>query len=170
VYVIDEDEHGESYLLFPSPEFQPENPLPSRSQVIPQTRAGREAYWQVTSAGGREHVVIVASRRRLPTLEEETRTLERPRRDEPVTYPELSDQAVEELRGMGGYIEERASGGGEVSGTRRSLFEMAEVLPGGPEVATGVWVRRLALENPEGERGGSSLPLPLRLRRAKRGG
>ena len=60
VYVIDEDDRGEAYLLFPASDFDPANPLPpSTEQLLPGRRGGRRFYWQVTSAGGREHLVVL---------------------------------------------------------------------------------------------------------------
>jgi hypothetical protein len=59
VYIVNEDDRGESYLLFPLPNQSLQNPLPGgRDNRLPGVRDGREMYWQVTSAGGREHFLI----------------------------------------------------------------------------------------------------------------
>jgi serine/threonine-protein kinase len=158
LYVLDEDDLGEAYLLFPSAQFIPTNPLAANVQhVLPGKRDGRPYYWQVTSRGGREHILIVASPRPLPGLERETLALDRPR--EAAVAP-IGEAALDELRGLGAYAagavpEEPAlgadasAGRGAARDSARRLFELAEPLRVGPESASGVWIRRIDLENPE---------------------
>src|SRR5262245_13057520 len=61
VYIVNEDDQGASYLLFPLPGQAVTNPLPAGiSNRIPGTRDA-EVNWQVDAAGGREHFLIFAS-------------------------------------------------------------------------------------------------------------
>ena len=157
LYVLDEDDLGEAYLLFPGAEFVPTNPLAADVQhILPGKRDGRPYYWQVTSRGGHEHILVVASPRPLPGLERETLALDRPRE---ATAGPIGEAALDELRGLGRYAagvvpEDRtegadASGGrGAASDAARHLFELAEPLRGGPESTSGVWIRRIDFENP----------------------
>jgi len=148
-YVINEDDRGEAYLLFPSDEYQPRNPLvPGVEHHLPGTRRGRVAYWEITTAGGREHLLLVASRERLVTFENAALGLARPTRDAvSATAPAPIDaQAMIELRGMGGFVEE--NGSAPARALSKSLFEMAEPLRNERESVRGVWIRKLTLENP----------------------
>lgn len=148
VYVIEEDDQGEAYLLFPVPGFESTNPLAAGiTHVLPGRRDGREVYWQVTSPGGKERLLLLASAHRLESIEAAVADLPLPRKDSPLRYaPIAADRIAGELRGIGGVVEVERSAANETA--RRGLFEMAEVLPRGPEEARGVWIRCLVLENP----------------------
>lgn len=145
VYVINEDDAGEIYLLFPSPEFSPTNPLPAdQPHVLPGRRRNRDVYWQVTSPGGRERILLVAGPERLATLEAEAERLPRPAKDQPVRYAKLPPEALkQELRGIGGWVESSPSG--ELG--LRALFDRAPILRDREEETRGVWIRRLELRN-----------------------
>ena len=149
VYVIDEDEKGNAYALFPLPDLTPKNPLPADTTVLlPGIDADRrQAYWNVTSTGGREHLMVLASPERIVQFEAEMANLRRP---EPgVNAAAIPDEAMVRLRGLRGI-------GGLVRATHPSpapekathLFEMAEQLAGNKEQVTGAWLRRIDLENP----------------------
>ena len=145
VYILNEDERGHAYLLFPLPGLGPRNPLPPATpQVLPGARNGRRFYWHVTEAGAREHLVILASRRRLVGLETELLAVARPKEGTPVAYPRVDLALRDELRGMGGLI----------SDTDRSapispleLFADAPVLGADWDSTNGLWIRRMTLEN-----------------------
>lgn len=147
VYVINQDERGEAYLLFPAEAYRPRNPLSGGvAHRLPGARDGRLAYWQITSAGGREHMLLVASRARLGSLEDAAEALARPSRDGEPTIAALDPATLGKLRGMGGYVEEEgAEAARALSG---SLFEIAEPLKDGEETTRGIWIRKLVLENP----------------------
>jgi hypothetical protein len=146
VYVINEDERGEAYLLFPSSGTDAGGPLtPGLPHHLPPASPGRSAYWEITSAGGREHMLLIASRERLPALERAIGGLPRPQRGGPASAGRVDDVALAELRGMGGYVDEE---NGAARAASRSLFEIAEPLGDARETARGVWIRRLTLENP----------------------
>ena len=70
VYIINHDDVGQSYLLFPLPGFSQNNPLPARGRVrLPGISNGQQYYWDVTSAGGREHFYVYVTPRRLVEFE-----------------------------------------------------------------------------------------------------
>jgi tetratricopeptide (TPR) repeat protein len=80
VYVLDADDRGECYLLFPQPLFDRANPVPADSALtLPGTRSGVESAWTVTSRGGREHLLVIANPEPLPELEATTRAPAGPR-------------------------------------------------------------------------------------------
>ena len=144
VYVINEDEEGRAHALFPLPDFDLENPLPGdRSHELPGTRNGRPVSWVVDSPGGHEYLLILASPERLAEFETEMAALP-PVQPGQVALP-LSDQAKLHLRGIGSWTERPAAA---PEGTAGRLFEMARQLADESEVARGVWVRRIELENP----------------------
>jgi hypothetical protein len=147
VYVINEDEAGHAYALFPLPDLDLRNPLPAgRSHTLPGTRGGKQNAWNVTTAGGREHLLIVASPERLVEFEAEMAALPRPRAG--ATAMAIPEGALVHLRGLGG-LSEVAS---EVErGSADRLFEMADELATTTERVEGAWVRRIELENPPQE-------------------
>jgi serine/threonine protein kinase len=146
VYVIDADERGESYLLFPQPLFDRHNPLPADSTlVLPGTRLGRENAWTVTSRGGREHLLVVANPEPVAELEAEVSRLPAPVPNAPVHDPRIGANTIERLRGMGGVTEVPSPGpASDPSG----LLEHIRSLAGREQGVHGTWVRQVVLENP----------------------
>ncbi len=62
VFVVNEDDRGDAFLLFPLPGQALSNPLPAgQRHDIPGVLNGERLTWRVTSAGGREHFLIFAS-------------------------------------------------------------------------------------------------------------
>ncbi|MCC6650422.1 MAG: protein kinase, partial [Candidatus Eisenbacteria bacterium] len=103
VYVLDEDEQGETFTLFPVAGAELANPLaPSQRHRLPGERAGAPFDWVVTSAGGREHVLIVASRRRIAALDKLVAATEPAADSRQVAYAPVTDEAFTALRGIGG--------------------------------------------------------------------
>jgi hypothetical protein len=146
VYVINEDDNGEAVLLFPLPGRQPSNPLPPVVRhLLPGSRAGVRDYWQVTSPGGREHFLVIASPERLTAFEQETLALKRAEAGEPLRYIQLSERSLTTLRGVAGIVAPPPRPNFLASGR---LFELAATLEPGPESVNGVWIRRIDLENP----------------------
>ena len=147
VYVLNEDERGESYLLFPQPLFDVANPIqPDSTAVLPGPIGGRENTWTVTSRGGREHFLVVASPEPVPDIETELRKLPAARPGRPVQYAVVEPGAVDRLRGVGGVTPVPAS---ERPHRRAGAFERFQALAGRETVSRGVWVRQITLENPD---------------------
>lgn len=146
VYVLNEDERGETYLLFPKPLFDVANPIPADSvAILPGAIGGRENAWTVTSRGGREHFLVVASPRPVPEIEAELARLPAARPGRPIEYAAVGASTVERLRGVGG-VSPLPSDAPRADAAR--AFERFQALAGRETVAQGIWARRITLENP----------------------
>lgn len=146
VYVLDADERGECYLLFPQPLFDRQNPLPKDAMVmLPGTRGGGEVAWTVTSRGGREHLLVVASPEPVADLEAELSSLPAPIPGHPISYARVAPETMGRLRGMGGVsdVSARSARSGPAD-----VFERIRSLAGGEQGVHGTWVRQITLENP----------------------
>jgi len=148
VYVMAEDDRGEAYLLFPLPGSTTANPLAGKSSHrLPPDRGGVQFTWGVSSAGGTEHVLIVASPEQLTGFEQALAALPAPRESgsaEGSAVP-LDAQALGALRGIGLLHEQ---GPGPDPTRSRPVFALARQLAGGPERHRGTWVRQIDLVNP----------------------
>ena len=145
VYVVNEDDAGEAYLLFPLPGQELNNPLPAeRATRLPGTQGGRDLNWQVTSAGGEEHFLVFVSPNRLASIERMLDALPRPELGRPVQQARLPSSAIDQLRGVGGLAPTMPS----ASNQPGRLHEIAETLKSEGERARGLWVRQLTLDNP----------------------
>ncbi len=103
LYVLDEDVMGAAFVLFPLPDTEPANPLPAgRRHSLPGLRAGAAQEWVVTSAGGKEIVLVVGARRPLPELERAASALERAATNRAVERLATSASLHGSLRGVGG--------------------------------------------------------------------
>jgi len=143
VYIVNEDDRGDSFLLFPLPGQAAENPIsPGEPTRVPGTRGG-DVSWEITSAGGREHFLIFASPERLQAFEDLFATLPRPSFDRPAVSARLSDQTVSKLRGVGGLA---AAPAPQTSARLATIF--TSPLGDREETAQGLWVRQLTVENP----------------------
>jgi hypothetical protein len=69
LYVVDADARGDLFTLFPLSGSELRNPLPAGLARLPGSGAGTALDWQVTSEGGRETILVAASRRPLAELE-----------------------------------------------------------------------------------------------------
>lgn len=146
VYVLNEDTQGHMYVLFPVPAFDARNPLAADTRHrLPGTVGGRTTNWQVTSAGGRERVLVVASRRALTDLEGEIAGFPTPEVGAPVSYGEVSGPVAMRLRGMGGLVS-----GGPATGTTAGsgLGPVLDALQAAPTSARDPWMWMIELENP----------------------
>ena len=141
VYIVNQDERGESFLLYPLPGQSTKNPLTAGvSHKLPSPRST----WQVTSAGEREHFLIIASPEPMTPLEGVFAALPRAEPGRPVASaaPVPSD-VIGKLRGIGGVAS--STGGPKQPG---GLFGSARALATEPESVAGVWMRQFTLENP----------------------
>jgi len=139
LYIVNQDDRGESYLLFPLPGQKLSNPLSGGETH----RLPGSVDWEVTSAGGREHFLIMASPDPLDALEKVFATLPRAEAGRPVASAvPLSREVVGQLRGIGG-LAPRAS-----SGSTTELLKSAVTLGADAESVTGPWIRQFTLENP----------------------
>lgn len=148
VYVLNEDEQGERYLLFPQPLFDRRNPVPANETVtLPGTVGGAENAWTVTSRGGREHFLVVVSPEPVAELEAELSQLPAPRPGRPVAYAPVTDGTIERLRGVGGVA--RLSPREHAAPSSAGAFDRFRALAGRETGVQGVWVRQIVLENPQ---------------------
>jgi eukaryotic-like serine/threonine-protein kinase len=149
VYVVSQDDRGEAYVLFPMLSSESRNPLRSgETHRLPGTRGGKQLVWRVTSSGGREHVIIAASPKRLTELEADVLELARPRESQGAQagpYAPLSERAKVRLRGIGA-VGERATPLPSPGGRPGNIFDAVEKLAGRGETVRGVWMRRIDLE------------------------
>jgi hypothetical protein len=149
VYVLDADEHGETYLLFPQPMFDRANPLPADSTIVlPGTRSGRESAWTVTSRGGREHLLVVASPTPLEELERELAALPAPEPGKPVSYARVQGGTMDRLRGIGGVSDAPATETRAPAHGPSGVFDKIRTLAEEERDVRGPWVRKVVLENP----------------------
>lgn len=143
VYVLAEDDRGEAYLLFPLPGHDLANPLPKGGpHRLPPGRNGQEYTWGVSSAGGTEHILVVASPEPLRDFETSLSALPLPR--ESATALPLDPEALSTLRGIGALVEATPP----PSPGSASVFAAARSLGQGDEEIRGIWVRQIDLINP----------------------
>jgi serine/threonine protein kinase len=140
VYVVNEDEKGATFLLFPLRGEGPTNPLPA-GQLVTVPGATR---WLVSTPGEREHFLVFASPEPVDSLEETFARLPSPRAGVPIGPAELPRATVERLRGVGGLTPAPAAQRGEAVLSRLFTSPLTEAL----EHTRGLWVRQLTLENP----------------------
>jgi len=137
VYVLNEDDAGAVFTLFPVPGSDLANPVPAgRTLALPGARSGETMHWQVSSPAQRERFLVIASRTPLPVLEQRLAAMPAVREDEPLAYAEIDAPALEQLRGVGRIKPATPS-------RRRSgqLESVADALAGEP----GVWLREVEL-------------------------
>ena len=144
VYIINRDETGESFLLFPLSGFSPFKPLRNEKVVrLPGTRDGQQHYWQVHSVGGQEHFFVYVSPTRLVDFEQQLADLPRAEVGRSVSSLPLPAAALAVLRGVGGLS--AAASPQTPIGTE--LVDL-QPLSDRNESAEGVWARRVSFQNP----------------------
>jgi serine/threonine protein kinase len=143
-YVVNEDEYGDSYLLFPLPGDGLQNPLPSGQRLrLPARRNGELVSWQVSSTGEREHFLIVATPERSTSFDELFATLPQPAFGRPVAKARLSTEALGVLRSVGGLTASPA----KVDRQLRFMPEFSTPLSDSEEPGQGVWIRHATFMN-----------------------
>ena len=143
VYVLNHDLEGNTFTLFPRPDCDLKNPLAPGRHRLPGRRIsdGTPLDWQVDSAGGREQILIVASRTPLDFVEGAIARMPAGRQ-----YAELPHEDALRLRGMGGVAPRPSE---EPPPDAARLFEDIKRLADTGERATGIWIRQIDLENPQ---------------------
>ncbi|HVS15209.1 MAG TPA: serine/threonine-protein kinase [Thermoanaerobaculia bacterium] len=141
LYVLNQDLFGDLFVLFPLADVAPANPLePGRSYRLPGSRDGVPLDWRVTSAGGTESFLFVASEQRLPELEDELASIES------ASLGNLPAPAAESglvLRGVGGLASARGA-----TATADHLERLARWLETQRAAGAAVWLQRIDLANP----------------------
>jgi len=141
-YVLNEDTAGRLYVLFPISDVSPKNPLAADvAYRLPGQMGDSLVYWTVTSAGGREAIVAIASRTPLTELDSLLALTPHAAPGQPV---QLGPMALHNLRGIGGITKE----GTATPETRRRLRETVEALARRANEKGDVWVWEAHLDNP----------------------
>jgi hypothetical protein len=146
VYVVNQDERGDAFLLFPQPGQRLTNPVPAGvlHQLPGLPALGSEPlYWQVTTAGGREHFFVFASPTPQTSLEQATAALPRPQLNAPVASAPLSEETLGALRSVGGLVKADPKPNASVL-----AFPFATPLLDTAEQTRGLWAREISFENP----------------------
>lgn len=137
LYVLNEDEHGGLYLLFPISGLDQGNPVePGAARALPGTLLGADQDWQVTSAGGTERFLVIASRGPNPELEARLGAIEPAAAGRFVALGPLAGDGV---RGVGGL-----EPSGSASGSVEALDRIEALLADRP----GLRLLRFELANP----------------------
>ena len=151
VYVVNEDDEGASFLMFPLPGQSVVNPLsPGRRHRIPGISQGDLLSWEVSSPGRREHFLLFASRERSPEFENIVSALPPPLLNKPIASAKpLSKNALLRLRGVGDLAVSSVPPAGDANASRQlhRLPEFEPFVPG-EQTARGIWRRRATFENP----------------------
>jgi hypothetical protein len=143
VYVLNQDEQGNAYLLYPLEDnLAGVRALPIGETRIPATNISEG--WVVNSPGGHEHFLIAVSRERLTDFEQEVGNLPRPQTGAVMAAAmRLPEHAVSILRGVGGLAP-----GVPHKAPPLSPFMAAVPLGTVEESAEGAWLRRISFANP----------------------
>ncbi len=145
VYVLSEDETGAVFVLFPLATRGTRNPIAAGApQRLPGEEGGAPLTWQVTSAGGRETFLVLASRTPISPVADVASALPEARLDAPVAYRTLPPEALARLRGVGGVVRAQPLPRAARSGI---LDALARDLGRSPQ-GRAVWMRLVVLENP----------------------
>ena len=145
VYVVNEDESGHAYLLFPLPGQSTNTPLSAGIRHrLPGMRKDQRLSWRIDTAGVREHFVIFVMPERSATFEKMFASLPAPTEDAP-SGVRMPKRAIDELRGIGGLTAKPVPVETEAI---RNMPAFATPLPTGAEKTSGLWVRQVAFENP----------------------
>jgi hypothetical protein len=144
VYVLNEDEGGNAFVLFPLPAASKQNPLAADLRHrLPGTVDGVEKYWEVTSVGGEESFYVFASRR--PLIELENRIARLPRAGSAGAV-RIGKETIDVLRGIGGLTPSPTQ---DSRVRREGLSEIFAQTAGPSTSKNGTWIWEIRLSNPE---------------------
>ncbi|MGH9866953.1 MAG: serine/threonine-protein kinase [Candidatus Polarisedimenticolia bacterium] len=137
VYVLNEDQAGSVWAIFPAG-LDLANPLrEGATHRLPGRVNGEQQFWKLSTAGGRETLLVVASRTPLDYLEREVAGLPKPGVDRAPAYAQVSQEAAHRLlRGIGEISGRVAESG--IPHPRR-LSEIARSLPSEGRTDEGIW-------------------------------
>jgi eukaryotic-like serine/threonine-protein kinase len=139
VYVLNTDDAGKTFRLFPLPDHRPDNPLaPSKEHRLPGD-VGED--WAVDSPGGREHFVIMVNPVRVDAIEALVRSI--PAATEGRGAAAMTTRDIGVLRSVGGLAKDKTIA--KASEPALLWFEEASGLTSNQETASGAWMRRLTV-------------------------
>ena len=138
-YVLNIDDAGKSFRLFPLPDHRPDNPLaPSKEHRLPGDLG---VDWKVDSPGGREHFVILVNPVRVDAIEALVRSI--PPAEEGRAAATITTRDIVTLRSVGGLARDKTVA--KASSPAQLWFEEASELSGQQETASGAWMRRFTV-------------------------
>jgi hypothetical protein len=145
VYAFNEDNAGVPYVLFPLGDLDTANPLDAdTTHRLPGRVNGVEQYWDVTSAGGKETILVIASHTPLVGLEQRMEQLPKASADFPYEIPRADLEKT--LRGISGLSPGRLPD--ETGASGQSLSEIFNQLSREAAGTSGVRFWEIRLENP----------------------
>jgi hypothetical protein len=145
VFVLNKDDRGQYFLLFPLPYAPLTNPLAAgESHLVPGVSAKDGILcWVVTSEGKREHLLVVASPEPMPEFEKAVAKLPRPKLDQRALP--IDERTINSLRGIGGLAYAQPD---HETNFAEGLFANAPELSAEQSVvAGGPWIRRITLRS-----------------------
>jgi hypothetical protein len=139
VYILNSDQMGDAFVLFPLPGLDRQNPLPPKVRHrLPGVIDGEVNYWKVSSAGGEETFLVVASRKPLDEVERRLQSVPRAGATGAI---ELDPDTLEGLRGIGGVVPQPGRDDRPLSDIYTSLTRRASQ-------EKDLWVWQTRLRNP----------------------
>jgi serine/threonine protein kinase len=149
-YVINRDQKGRYYLLFPLPGYDLQNPLAGNSDHrLPGSLDGQEKAWVVSSAGGKEYFYLIAARERLEDFEREIAAIPVAGEEASGLPREISETTVRTItRGIGDVVDVGLAEPPSTP-TPEEILRAIQDMSKQEKKERGVWVQEMVLENPE---------------------
>jgi serine/threonine protein kinase len=150
LYLLNEDQTGNVFVLFPLPETGIGNPLPAGRHRLPGSIDGVPQNWIVTSSSGDEHFLLVAAASPLPTVERFAASHQRASADR-TPRSQLAAQTSSQATSGGkpGFTDDVVRGvGGLVPHSRSSDSRLATLVESLNRDREDVWIGQLRLSNP----------------------
>lgn len=144
VYVVNEDDRGGTYVLFPAASLDLANPLKGDvTHRLPGPKAGTPYYWDVSSAGGTETILVIASASRLPEVEGKLASLAVVDSEDPLEVADAS--TLVRFRGIGGLSPDDWS---EEDGPASIVSDLQGQISVRTAHTREVWMWEIVLPNP----------------------
>jgi serine/threonine-protein kinase len=144
VYVLNEDEAGRQFLLFPLPGLDLQNPLDADVRHrLPGAAGGVLNDWELTSAGGEEIILVIASVDPLVDLESELEGITPAGSALPTEV--VHEGVLDTLRGIGGVSPTPSASGGADGGISEISRRLSEKAAG----ASWLWIWETTLRSLE---------------------